>query len=154
MGLLSKGECMKNKKDRYWMDTASAVAVNSTCTSTLSVGAVLVDTEGVPITLAVNGTADNFPTCDEFGCNFENGKPRHIHAEEQVIINCARGRTKSTEGATLYVTHSPCSRCALRIAQAGITRVVFDVITEDMSLVQRLFRHFNIDFERIQDEQN
>jgi len=150
---LFKGELM-DSKDKYWMDTAAAIAHNSTCTSSIAVGAVLVDPLGAPITLAVNGTADNFPTCDEFGCDLENGKPRHIHAEEQAVINCARDKDKTTDAAVLYITHTPCSRCALRLAQAGISRVVYKHRTEDFSLVERLFLHFNIDFERIQDEQN
>lgn len=43
-----------------------------------------------------------------------------IHAEENAIAN-AHGRVA---GMTVYVTHHPCERCASRIVQAGIARVV------------------------------
>ena len=142
-------------KHVYWMGIAEAISSNSTCTSSIAVGAVLVSQDdSKPIALAVNGTVDDFPTCDEFGCNLENGKPRHIHAEEQIIISCARDKTKSTERGVLYITHSPCSRCALRLAQAGVIKVVYKHQTEDFLLTERLFLHFGIDFERITDEQN
>jgi dCMP deaminase len=41
--------------------------------------------------------------------------------------------TQSCEGATLYITLSPCKECSKLIHQAGITRVVFQEAYKDMS---------------------
>ena len=50
--------------------------------------------------------------------------PYVLHAESNAILKCAKyGR--STDGSTLYITHSPCIECAKLIIQAGIIRVVY-----------------------------
>lgn len=51
-------------------------------------------------------------------------KPYVLHAEQNVIAYAARNGIP-TEGATLYVTHSPCKECAKLIAQSGIVEVVY-----------------------------
>ena len=48
--------------------------------------------------------------------------PQLIHAEERAIIKA--GFDKCT-GATIFVTHCPCLRCAARIIESGIKRVYF-----------------------------
>ena len=59
-------------------------------------------------------------------CEDENGHtyPYVLHAEANAITKIARSGN-SSEGATLYVTTSPCIECSKLIIQAGITRVVF-----------------------------
>ena len=47
-----------------------------------------------------------------------------IHAEVNCILKAQREGI-SIEGATLYVTHSPCEHCASLIIETGITRVVY-----------------------------
>lgn len=47
-----------------------------------------------------------------------------LHAETNAISKCARFNS-STEGATIYVTLSPCFDCSKFIIQAGIKRVVY-----------------------------
>ncbi len=51
-------------------------------------------------------------------------KPEVLHAESNAITKCAKWMS-STDGATLYVTLSPCIDCAKLIIQSGIKRVVF-----------------------------
>ncbi len=51
-------------------------------------------------------------------------KPEVLHAESNAITKLARS-TQSSEGATLYVTLSPCFDCAKLIIQSGIKRVVY-----------------------------
>ena len=51
-------------------------------------------------------------------------KPYVLHAEANAITKLARSSNNS-EGATLYVTASPCIECAKLIIQAGIKRVVY-----------------------------
>ena len=69
-----------------------------------------------------NGTPSGF----ENVCEDENEvtKPYVLHAEANAITKVARSNN-SSEGATLYVTSSPCIECAKLIIQAGIKRVVY-----------------------------
>ena len=69
-----------------------------------------------------NGTPAGFENC----CEDENGHtfPFVLHAEANAITKVARSNN-SSDGATLYVTSSPCIECSKLIIQAGISRVVF-----------------------------
>jgi len=69
-----------------------------------------------------NGTPSGF----ENVCEDENNKtkPYVLHAEANAITKVAKSNN-SSEGATLYVTSSPCMECSKLIIQAGIKRVVF-----------------------------
>lgn len=79
-------------------------------------------------------------------------KPEVLHAESNAISKCAKWMA-STEGATLYVTLSPCVDCAKLIIQAGIKRVVYDEqyrIDEGIRMllaagiqVDKVTRHYN-----------
>ena len=51
-------------------------------------------------------------------------KPYVLHAEANAITKVAKSHN-SSEGATLYITDSPCMECAKLIIQAGIKRVVY-----------------------------
>ena len=51
--------------------------------------------------------------------------PYVLHAEANAITKIARSGNNS-DGATLYVTDSPCIECAKLIIQSGIRRVVYD----------------------------
>ena len=51
-------------------------------------------------------------------------KPEVLHAEANCLMKVAKSHT-STEGAALFVTHSPCIECAKLIYQSGINRVYF-----------------------------
>jgi dCMP deaminase len=59
-------------------------------------------------------------------CEDENNRtfPYVLHAEANAITKVAKSNN-SSEGATLYVTSSPCMECSKLMIQAGITRVVF-----------------------------
>ncbi len=46
-----------------------------------------------------------------------------VHAEVNALLNAARNGAQ-TDGSVLYVTFSPCVRCASSIIQAGVSRVV------------------------------
>ena len=84
-----------------------------------------------------NGTPSGF----ENVCEDETGttKPYVLHAEANAITKVARSNN-SSEGATLYVTSSPCLECAKLIIQAGIKRVVFSANYHTHDGVQLLRR--------------
>ena len=55
---------------------------------------------------------------------------RTIHAEMNAIIQAAKNGT-AIEGASIYVTASPCWNCFKAIVNAGIRKVVFDEFYRD-----------------------
>lgn len=65
-----------------------------------------------------------FERCKDCSFAVLKTKPEVLHAEANAITKVAKS-TYSCEGATLYVTLSPCFDCAKLIIQAGINRVVF-----------------------------
>ncbi len=84
-----------------------------------------------------NGTPSGF----ENHCEDENNvsKPYVLHAEANAITKVARSHN-SSEGATLYVTTSPCMECSKLIIQSGIKRVVYGEtyrITDGLDLLKR-----------------
>lgn len=106
--------------DKRYMCMAFIWAENSYC-KRRKVGALLVKGKMI-ISDGYNGTPSGF----ENVCEDENNitKPYVLHAEANAITKVARSNN-SSEGATLYVTSSPCIECAKLIIQAGIKRVVY-----------------------------
>ncbi len=85
------------------------------------VGALIVKNRMI-ISDGFNGTPTGFDNC----CEDENGitKWEVLHAEANAILKVASS-TQSANGATLYITLSPCTQCSKLIHQAGIKRVVY-----------------------------
>ncbi len=110
----------QTKIDLRYMKMARIWAENSYC-ERRQVGALLVKNQMI-ISDGYNGTPSGFPNkCeDETNTSF----PYVLHAEANAITKVARSNN-SSEGATLYVTASPCIECAKLIIQAGIKRVVY-----------------------------
>lgn len=106
--------------DNRYMRMARIWAENSYCTRR-KVGALLVNNKMI-ISDGYNGTPSGF----ENVCEDENNvsKPYVLHAEANAISKVACSNN-SSDGATLYVTASPCIECAKLIIQAGIKRVVY-----------------------------
>ena len=106
--------------DCRYIRMAQIWAENSYC-KRRQVGALLVKNKTI-ISDGYNGTPAGFNNI----CEDENGHtyPYVLHAEANAITKIARSGN-SSEGATLYVTTSPCIECSKLIIQAGITRVVF-----------------------------
>ncbi|MDR1895353.1 MAG: dCMP deaminase family protein [Prevotellaceae bacterium] len=106
--------------DKRYLEMARVWAKNSYC-KRRQVGALLVKDKMI-ISDGYNGTPSGF----ENVCEDESGstKPYVLHAEANAITKVARSNN-SSDGATLYVTTSPCIECAKLIIQAGIKRVVY-----------------------------
>lgn len=119
--------------DRYFMNIATEVATRSTC-SRKHVGALIVR-DKVILSTGYNGSIRGMPHCDEAGHMMEDGHcVRTIHAEANAVIQAATHGTR-IEGASIYVTASPCWSCFKMIANAGLKRVVFGEFYRD----QRIF---------------
>ena len=110
-------------------------AENSYC-KRRQVGAILVKDKMI-ISDGYNGTPSGF----ENVCEDANGItfPYVLHAEANAITKVARSNN-SSEGATLYVTTSPCIECSKLIIQSGIRRIVFRElyrITDGIKLLEQ-----------------
>lgn len=109
-----------NRFDDKYLEMARVWASNSYC-KRRQVGALIVKDRMI-ISDGYNGTPSGF----ENSCEDESGatKPYVLHAEANAITKVAKSGN-SSQGATLYVTASPCLECAKLIIQAGIKRVVY-----------------------------
>ena len=120
--------------DEYFMRIAVEVSSRATC-DRKHVGAVIVRDKSILAT-GYNGSIRGLSHCDEDGHMMEDGHcVRTIHAECNAIIQAARNGVR-IEGATIYVTASPCWGCFKMIANAGIARIVFGEFYRD----ERIFR--------------
>lgn len=106
--------------DLRYLRMARIWAENSYCRRR-KVGALVVK-EKMIISDGYNGTPSGFENVCEDETN--TTKPYVLHAEANAITKLARSSNNS-EGATLYVTASPCIECAKLIIQAGIKRVIY-----------------------------
>jgi dCMP deaminase len=92
-----------------------------------------------------NGTPSGFSNeCED--CN-NNTLPTVLHAEANAITKIAKS-TNSAEGATLYVTLSPCFDCAKLIIQAGIKRIVYSETYRNTDSF-KLFEEAGIEIKKI-----
>lgn len=106
------------------------------CCDRKKVGAIIVK-DGTIISDGFNGVPSGFPnTCED-----ENGKTHWyvLHAEANAILKVAK-TTQSTNGATLYVTMSPCENCAKLIIQSGISKVFYREQYRDITGLEILNR--------------
>ena len=114
---------MENKQlklDKRYLQMARIWAENSYC-ERRKVGALIVKDKMI-ISDGYNGTPSGFENiCEDEN---EKTKPYVLHAEANAITKVAKS-SNSSEGATLYVTASPCIECSKLIIQSGIKRVVF-----------------------------
>ena len=107
--------------DIRYLKMARIWAENSYCVRR-QVGALIVKDKMI-ISDGYNGSPSGFENiCED---DMGQTKPYVLHAEANAITKVARSNN-SSDGATLYVTASPCIECAKLIIQSGIKRVVFD----------------------------
>ena len=114
-----KEEKQRQLDERY-LRMARVWAENSYCVRR-KVGALIVKDKMI-ISDGYNGTPSGFENICEDDNNVS--KPYVLHAEANALTKVARSHN-SSDGATLYVTASPCMECAKLIIQSGIKRVVY-----------------------------
>lgn len=118
---MEKDTSKQEQLDKRYLRMAEIWAENSYC-QRRRVGAIIVKNKMI-ISDGFNGTPSGF----ENVCEDEAGmtKPYVLHAEANALTKVARSNN-SSDGATLYVTSSPCLECAKLIIQSGIKRVVYN----------------------------
>jgi len=124
-----------NKYDRAYLRIAREWGQLSYC-QRKKVGAIIVKDRMI-ISDGYNGTPSNF----ENACEDNEGLTKWyvLHAEANAILKVARS-TQSCDGATLYITLSPCKDCSKLIHQSGITRVVYQNAYKDTNGVDFLIK--------------
>lgn len=128
----------QRRLDNYFMGVAKLTAQLSHARRT-KVGAVVTKDNRI-ISVGYNGTPgrgfDN--NCeDELSDGTLVTKNIVVHAEMNALCFCARTEIES-EGATIYLTLSPCASCALAMIQSGVKRVVYLEQYRDLSGVKIL----------------
>ena len=113
-------DAKQNKYDKAYLRLAKEWGKLSYC-ERKQVGAIIVRDKMI-ISDGYNGSPSGFENC----CEDENGLTQWyvLHAEANAILKVARS-TQTCEGATLYITLSPCKECSKLIHQSGIKRVVY-----------------------------
>lgn len=137
--------------DEYFMELAFTVSERATCPRR-HVGAILVKNKKLMGT-GYNGSPSGVPDCYEQGCLIEHYHEderekerciRSIHAEVNLILFTDQS---DREGATIFVTDSPCYSCAKMLSNSGIKEVVFERIYEkDHERVSQLFKDTHIKY--------
>ena len=125
----------QQKLDARYLRMARIWAENSYC-QRRQVGALVVKDKMI-ISDGYNGTPSGFENVCEDEQNVT--KPYVLHAEANAITKLARSSNNS-DGATIYLTASPCIECAKLIIQAGIKRVVYGEkyrLTDGIDLLRR-----------------
>ena len=131
------------KYDKAYLKMASEWAKLSYC-QRKQVGALIVR-ENMIISDGYNGTPSGYIN----QCEDEEGDTHWyvLLAEANAILKVAKS-TQSAEGATLYITLSPCRECSKLIIQSGIKRVVYSIEYKDTSGVDFL-RQYGIEVSHV-----
>ena len=119
---------MKQKFIDAYMDVAERFAQLSSAIR-LKVGAIVVKDDRI-ISIGYNGMPSGWDNCCEYEIDDDGGsgvlksKEEVLHAESNAIAKLAKS-PESGEGASIFITHSPCIDCAKLIYQSGIATVYY-----------------------------
>lgn len=140
MGKIEK----QHKYDQAYLKMAREWAKLSYC-KRKQVGALVVKNRMI-ISDGYNGTPTGFENC----CEDDEGNTKWyvLHAEANALTKIARSNN-SADGATLYITLSPCKECSKLIHQAGIIRLVYIHEYKDTSGIEFL-RHAGVEITHIE----
>lgn len=123
-----------DKWDGRFMKMADFIGSWSSCyQENRQVGAVIVKDKRI-ITTGYNGAPSGVKSCKEKGeclrkkLNIASGTRLEscyaVHAEQNAIAQAAK-LGESVDGATIYVTHQPCTICTKMIINSGIKKVIY-----------------------------
>ncbi|EEB08608.2 deoxycytidylate deaminase [Schizosaccharomyces japonicus yFS275] len=127
---LMNGDRFRPCWDAYFMQLASLASMRSNCMKR-RVGCVLVRDQRV-IATGYNGTPRGLRNCNEGGCTRCNSAAKSgiglgtclcLHAEENALLEA--GRERIGDRGILYCNTCPCLTCSVKIAQVGISEVVY-----------------------------
>lgn len=123
---------MKNKEIKLYYEFVESVSKLSYC-ERLKVGSVIVRGNSI-LGYGYNGSAMG----DDNVCELDGvTKPGIIHAEKNAIYKVARSH-ESSEGAAIFITHSPCMECSVALVQCGIKEVYYITPYRDPAPIEYL----------------
>jgi dCMP deaminase len=136
--LVKKGPLRTAQKrapwDEYFMGIAIQAATRSTC-DRKHIGAVIVRDKSI-LSTGYNGSVRGMPHCDDVGHMMENDHCiATVHAEANAIIQAAKNGV-ALNGATIYITASPCWNCFKLIANSGIKRILYLEFYRDSRVIE------------------
>ncbi len=141
--------------DEYFMEIAQVTAKRSNC-SRRHVAAVIVKNNHI-LSTGYNGTPAGLKNCFEGGCprcsgHAESGKGLDeclcVHAEQNAICQAAC-HGQAIDGASIYVTISPCLTCAKLIISAGIKEVIYGGDYAFLDTVSQIFKEAKIKYRKV-----
>lgn len=144
------------EKDMFYMEFAKHAASKSKDPKT-KVGSCLVNDKRL-LSIGYNGAPRGFPDeivpkDSDIKSLRDNKNSYMVHSELNAILNYG-GSLNDLQGATLYVTISPCHECAKVIIQTGIKRVVYleDYHrSETCNMAKLLFKISGVKCERLEE---
>ena len=136
-----------DKWDKRFMEMAEVVATWTSCAREgRAIGAVIVKDKRI-LTTGYNGAPSGIMSCRDKGecmrdkLGVESGTRQElcyaVHAEQNAIAQAAKLGV-SVDGATIYVTHQPCTICTRIIINSGIKRIIYKHSYPDEFSVQLL----------------
>ena len=135
---LAQQDYKQKKLDSVYLNIAKEISTLSHC-QRAKVGAVIVK-DGNIVSFGYNGTPSSMDNCCEDG---NATISEVIHAEMNAILKAAKSGY-SVNGATLYLTLSPCKECSKLILQSGIKRVLYLEEYRDVSGIEFLYNFISI----------
>jgi len=125
---------------QIWAELSTAVRKKVGC---------LIVKNGTIISDGYNGTPSGFDNkCETRGVGDTlYTKPEVLHAESNAITKLAKS-TQSSDGATMYITISPCVDCSKLIIQSGIKKVFYKEFYRDDEGI-KLLKKANIDITQL-----
>lgn len=155
--------------DTYFLKLCNLASLRSNCMKR-RVGAVLVSSNRILAT-GYNGTPSGLKNCNQGGCArcnntlapsasalSSNADARAgssacgqnleeclcLHAEENALLEAGRGKIAAA-GATMYCNTCPCLRCAVKIVQTGIRKVVYQLEYSMDARTKTIFKEAGVD---------
>lgn len=126
---------MKEKIKKFYIETLKNIEKLSYAKRN-KVGCLIIKGNNI-VAFGYNGTPPGFDNCCEI--DETTSKPEVIHAEVNAIAKCAREGI-STNGASMFISVSPCFDCSKLILQSGIKEVYYlreYRIKESLELLRR-----------------
>jgi len=133
-------------RDLTYLKMAELMALRGTC-KRAKVGCVIAVDNRV-VVVSYNGALPNHEHCTDTICNSSAPCLNSVHAEANAIYFAAK-KGIPLEGGTIYVTHSPCNKCAEAIIQAGIKKVIFGTVYRDTNFAT--FESSGVEIEQLKE---
>lgn len=129
--------------DEYFTTLCQVTATRSPCKK-LQVGCILVKENRI-IAQGYNGY---LPGCAHKQIIRDNHEVGTVHAEQNVVTDCAKRGVSSNEGV-VYITHYPCLNCTKILCAAGIKKIKYINDYNNDHMCQEMMKMCNVEIEQL-----